>query len=141
MDKSLFLQQQNAVNDGNIPANFSRSSAGLLRVRTFYDNSRFAKSGRFFSKPSRLVPDQTYTVRELMERAVVNALPQVQRQGYYDDEQTIERLFAKSGIDLSTLDLVELQLYKRELEDYIEMLSKPPEQQSEDKVPLETSPQ
>lgn len=121
--ESLPLQENDENNDFTYHARFG---PGLLRYDNHYRSSHPKSPGRLFTKASRLVPDQSYTVRELMERAVVNALPSVQRQGFYDDEQDITRLFAKSGIDLSTLDLVELQMYREELNDYINQLQKPP---------------
>lgn len=76
---------------------------------------------KVFKEPSMTVPDQSYTVRELFERAVVNsAPPNVERQAFYDAEQDIDKLFARSGIDLSTLDLVELEDYRDQLNGYID---------------------
>ena len=74
-----------------------------------------------FKEPSMTVPDQSYTVRELFERAVVNsAPPNVERQAFYDSEQDIDKLFSRSGIDLSTLDLVEIEEYREQLNGYID---------------------
>ena len=74
---------------------------------------------RVFTEPSLTVPDQSYTLRELYERSVVNSMPAVVRAAYYDEEQNVDRLFAKSGIDINTLDLVEIQEYKDQLDERI----------------------
>lgn len=71
---------------------------------------------RVFTEPSLTVPDQSYTLRELYERSVVNSMPAVERAAYYDEEQNVDRLFAKSGIDINMLDLVEIQEYKDQLD-------------------------
>lgn len=71
---------------------------------------------RKFKRPSKLVPDQTYTVRQLFDRAVVNSMPDdLARQYYAEDTNDVDKLFERSGIDLTTLDLVEL-------DDYLEMV-------------------
>lgn len=58
-----------------------------------------------------------------MERSVCNAMPDVAEPVYYDDAQDDETLFSRSGIDLSSLDLVELQAYKAELQRFIDGFS------------------
>lgn len=68
--------------------------------------------GRNFTGQSLTVPDQTYTIRELMERAACGASPGVERQVYYDEVQDVDELLTHSGVDLSTLDLVELEEYR-----------------------------
>lgn len=72
--------------------------------------------GVSYDEPSMTVPSQSYTVRELFERAVLNSMPEnVQRRFFYEDTNDIEVLFSRSGIDVSTLDLVELEEYKEQL--------------------------
>lgn len=76
---------------------------------------------RTFKENSQVVPDQAYTIRELYERSVVNSMPEVnQRKTYFDDEQDVTKLLEKSGIDLSTLDLTEIDEYKQQLQSYID---------------------
>lgn len=75
---------------------------------------------RVFTEKTMTIPDQSYTIRELFERSAVNSMPGgLERRVFYDDEKDINKLFARSGIDLSTLDLVELQEYKEQLDDKI----------------------
>lgn len=72
--------------------------------------------GRVFQKPSEVIPDQSYSVRQLFERAVGGAVPPVAKEVYYDDENlSLDQLFSRSGVDLNTLDLCELQEYSNEL--------------------------
>ena len=94
---------------------------------THYDRccsprDKYRKStGRFFKKPSQLVPDQTYTIKQLFERSVVGSMPDgLVRPFYAEDTNDIDKLFQRSGIDLTTLDLTELDDYKERLNERIE---------------------
>ena len=93
------------------------------RLDIFFSPYRKARPRvhKTITEPSMTVPDQSYTVRELFERSVVNSMPDIsRRQPYYSDEQNEDKLLEMSGIDLSTLDLVELDEYKRNLKRYID---------------------
>lgn len=92
--------------------------------------------GRVFQKPSEVIPDQSYTVRQLFERAVCGAMPAVAKEVYYDDENlSLDQLFNRSGVDLNTLDLCDLQAYSDELNSRIsrarESLNKPRDKSSD----------
>lgn len=71
---------------------------------------------KVFKKPSQVIPHQTYTVRELFERAVLNSMPDgIERSYFAEDTTDVDELFNRSGIDLTTLDLVELDDYKSKI--------------------------
>lgn len=93
--------------------------------------------GRRFKKPSQVMPNQTYTIRELLERAVVGSDVAVQRKVYYEDDSvTNEQLFDLTGVDINTLDLVELMEMKSAVDDRIsfyEQVKKNPPAPSEPK--------
>lgn len=97
---------------GNVPLSGGHSVSPRYKTRK--------RNYQVFKEPSMTVPDQSYTVRELFERAVVNSAPNVERQAFYDTEQDIDKLFSRSGIDLSTLDLVEIEEYREQLNGYID---------------------
>lgn len=98
---------------GNVPLSGGHSVSPRYKTRK--------RNYQVFKESSLTVPDQSYTVRELFERAVVNsAPPNVERQAFYDTEQDIDKLFSRSGIDLSTLDLVEIEEYREQLNGYID---------------------
>ena len=81
--------------------------------------------GRRFQKPSQVMPNQTYTIRELLERAVVGSDVAIQRRVYYEDDKvTDEELFDLSGVDINSLDLVELDAMKNQVSKNIELYNK-----------------
>lgn len=107
--------EQDAITNNN--ANANRNHDIFISSRTKTNKCRH----RVFKEESLMVPDQAYTVRELFERSVVNSMPEVnQRKTYFDDEQDVTKLLEKSGIDLSTLDLTEIDEYKQQLQSYID---------------------
>lgn len=68
--------------------------------------------GRHFTDVSLTVPDQSYSIRDLMQRNACGMEVPIERQVFYDEEQDVDKLLEHTGVDLSTLDLVELQEYK-----------------------------
>lgn len=107
--------EQDAITNNN--ANANRNHDIFISSRTKTNKCRH----RVFKEESLMVPDQAYTVRELFERSVVNSMPAVnQPKAYYDEEQDVNKLLERSGVDLSTLDLVELEEYKDSIQRYID---------------------
>ena len=77
--------------------------------------------GRKIKEPSALVPDQCYTIKELFQRSVINSMPDgLSRKYYAEDTNDVDKLFERSGIDLTTLDLTELDDYKEKLNQRID---------------------
>ena len=83
------------------------------------NRSRYRKRNKRNIRPSQVVPNETYTIRELFERATVGSMPEVARPFYAEDTDDASLLLQRDGIDLSTLDLVELQEYKDSVDDKI----------------------
>lgn len=107
------------VNDYDVNTNvvdYDRNTSVFLSCR----EKSSKVQGRRFKKPSEVMPNQTYTIRELMERAIVGSELAVQRQVYYEDDNvTNEELFEMSGVDINTLDLVELMEMKSAVDERI----------------------
>lgn len=60
--------------------------------------------GMTFTQVSQAVPDQSYSIKELVRRYKVGTAPPVQRQGYYDDEPSFENIMP----DLQAMDIAEI---------------------------------
>ena len=107
------------VNDYDVDTNVvnhDRNTSVFLSCR---EKSSQVK-GRRFQKPSQVMPNQTYTIRELLERAVVGSNVAVERKVYYEDgDITNEELFDMSGVDINSLDLVELMEMKTAVDERI----------------------
>ena len=102
------------------------NSSCAFKIRPIYSFCRTVNQsrevrGRQIKKPSDVVPDQTYTIRQLFERSVLNSMPTGLGRSYYAEDTTnIDSLMARSGIDLTQLDLTELDDYKEQLSNIIE---------------------
>lgn len=127
----LPMKQENLTNNGNNSINPRNDGTNnIASDDLLYDilrdnpscpvNPVYKAHGRgdkIFKKSSKVIPDQTYTVRELFERAVLNSMPEgLERPYYVEDTSDVDELFNRSGIDLSSLDLVELDELKSSLD-------------------------
>ena len=83
------------------------------------NRARYRGFNKRHIQPSAIVPDETYTIRELFERAVVNSMPDIGRIYYAEDTSDPSILLERDAVDISTLDLVELQEYKQHIQGYI----------------------
>lgn len=84
------------------------------------NRARYRRFNKRHIQPSAVVPDETYTIRELFERAVVNSMPDIGRSYYAEDTSDPSILLDRDAVDFSTLDLVELQEYKDRVNGYIQ---------------------
>ena len=60
--------------------------------------------GMLTTEVSQAVPDQSYSIKELVRRYKVGTAPPVQRQGYYDDDPSFEHIMP----DLQAMDIAEI---------------------------------
>lgn len=68
------------------------------------------------------IPNEAMSVQEMMERAVANTLPNLNRPGYYDYEDQEDYEF--DGLEFSQInDIVELQQMRDEIEHRLKQLS------------------
>lgn len=78
-----------------------------------------SKYRKFISRPvrpSQVVPNEAYTIRELFERAVVNSMPEGLGRSYYAEESSDPSvLLDQEVVDFSRMDLVEIQEYRENL--------------------------
>lgn len=83
------------------------------------NRARYRRFNKRHIQPSAVVPDETYTIRELFERAVVNSMPDVGRSYYAEDTSDASILLERDAVDFSTLDLVELKEYEDKVKSHI----------------------
>lgn len=65
--------------------------------------------GEINEGPSLAIPGEAYTIRELLEKYTNGVMPDIHREGQYDEEPDIDNpdMFRKPDLDLSDLDLME----------------------------------
>lgn len=62
-------------------------------------------TGRVFTQPSQAIPDQSYSVKDLLRRFTTGTAPAVAKQAYYQDDPDLDNPLPT----LSELDLAEIQ--------------------------------
>lgn len=100
-----------------------------FKTKSWANAHEFKPKGETNKQPSLTVPDQTMSLRELLHRHT-RGLPlhHVERPTYYNENETI---------DLKTLDLVDIQDLKDNIQENIEDLSNQIRAQQK---PRDTSP-
>lgn len=84
------------------------------------NRARYRPSNKRNIRPSVVVPNETYTIRELFERAVISSMPDGLARPYYaEDTDDASILLDREVVDFSRLDLVELDDYRSRLNDKI----------------------
>lgn len=90
-------------------------------------NARFRTStARKFTMPSKTVPDQTMSMRRMLEKHVQGIHLPVEKEGIFDDETE-----QSDGIHPKTLDLVDIQAIAEETQETMSNYQKSKEKAAE----------
>ena len=84
------------------------------QVKTWLNRAEHPDTAKKFTMPSATIPDQTMSIKEILTRHAHGLPLGGSQEGLYDEEGTSE------GIDIRTLDLVDIQEMKRKTKNFIE---------------------
>lgn len=64
------------------------------------------RGGKVFTQPSQTVPDESYTLKEILERSQRGLVDNVIRRVVYDDEPNLNEIniLRRQGLDITDLD-------------------------------------
>lgn len=85
----------------------------MNQVKTWLNREEHPETAKVFTKPSATIPDQTMSIQEILKRHAHGLPLGGTLEGLYDEEGTSQ------GIDIRTLDLVEIQEMKLKTADFI----------------------
>jgi hypothetical protein len=104
------------------------------QVKTWLNREEHPDTAKKFTMPSATVPDQTMSIKEILTRHAHGLPLGGSQEGLYDEEGTSQ------GIDIRTLDLVDIQAMKiankeyiKDTQDYIEAKKKLKKAKDEEK--------
>ena len=83
-------------------------------VKTWLNKEEHPDTAKKFTKPSQTIPDQTMSIQEIIKRHAHGLPLGGSQEGLYDDDGDSQ------GIDVRTLDLVDIQAMKIANKQYID---------------------
>jgi hypothetical protein len=100
--------------------------------------AREIETGQTFTQPSETIPDQTMSMRTILEKYAKGLPLGGSKDGIYSDDPEND-----SGIDPRTLDLVDIQRMKLENKEQVDRLTKKVEKLQKESTPehKETQPE
>lgn len=106
------MKQQNDFDKRASPAQGTKFMS-TPRYKTQFHNNERSVRGRVTTLPSVAIPDQSYTVKELLTRFTSGTMPPVMKRPSYDENPNINEI---SFPDFSRMDMTEIDDYERKLQ-------------------------
>lgn len=89
-----------------------------MKIRNQYNYNYSEEIGIEVSDEILTLPDEAYSIRQLMARAVARTMPDVFNPGYYDSDDN-EEIDFNSIIFRQITDITDLQDFKKDLEELV----------------------